>query len=357
MSESVETFSRPQIRREYQITEGTLVDLEANELLVLDWVVKHGLYVTTLTADSKRVLDCAKNHLLTYGARASFAIVPFQRFLFLRFLQMPVEDIYEDLVARNLVQPSHFPISVVEKMLAEFKANLPKQLRASIGTYKAPTTKVAKRQLDIVLQVCDIPIAYAHPELEQKFAFMADEQIKLIIDAALSTRSSFAEAQKFLAEIAEISIKIEGLAFYQNLFHDLGILDRESVQEHLKAQKPSVREQLQLAIGGTLADYRTKSGIDDEHDLDQTMSVLKEYTIRELIKATIVKTPEAAKTFNAHLKSLMLIVDRGDRQKAATSGISNKILSVFSQLTVQETEMSEDIFYIQKESEDVENHG
>jgi hypothetical protein len=341
-------YSKPQLLREFKITDRSLASLESAGILSLSWNVHNGLQKCSPDAKALQVLKCSSNHPFSFTKNSEFGLLPFYRFLFLRFMQMPAEDIHFELLERNLIHSDRLTVEEVEAMQTVFLDNIPSPLQARTRKQLPPKTKIEQAQLDTLLRVCDIDLAYHHPELDSSFTFMSDPDTKAIIDAILSTQGSFEAVRNFLTEVLAFDISIQGLAFYQSMFHDLSPLGRDDLKVYLKYVRPSTREHIRLAVGRPLEDYRVQSGLEDRVSIDTTLKVIKDHTVKELIRATVVKTPESAKDFTSHLRSLMLILDREDQHARANTSDSERrmINQVFSHLELSEQSMDDDIFLL-----------
>lgn len=305
-----ERYSRPRLAREFNINERTLAWLERTKRIDLSWETENGLFVCSLTEEQRKVLSCSAVAITAFsGVKETGLVWPFQRFLFLRTLQMPIEDQYQELLDRNLIYEISFPKERLQQIRERFISRLPQQLRAIIQEGLS-VTEAAKDYLDNVLDICEIKIAYDHPELVQAFDFMPQPLLKECVDCSVSTKSSFEEARAFLLDVVQFRISVEGLAFYQLLFHDVNLLTQEELKGYIKSIKPSAREKLSIALSSTIEEFRLKTGIDDQHDTVKVLSVFKDHLIENLITIVNHKTPEAEKSFHFTLRSLMLVLDK-----------------------------------------------
>ena len=353
-------YSRAQLCRKYGVTERTLRALEKSGLLQLTWQVEHGLMVALLSnVGQRRVLAASKNHVSTYGRDGGIERVPFQRFLFLRFLQLPLADIYVELVERNLVHPRGFSIDRLKKMHKAFIDSVPQPLRKCVAARKPPKTVTEKRQFDVLLQVCEIDNAYAHPELEQAFSCMTDGDVKLGIDLGLVTQSTLPEICAFLEDSVSFSIPAAGLLFYHITFMDISFMSNDEVQSYLKTQKPSSRNMLAQALGRPIADMRLIIGLDAETDTDHALATLRGQATQQLLASMMLpQTSETRRDAHLAMKNLMMLVDREDRTKiAADRGAGGiKLPDVFRQLELKTSTMEGGLFRLPGPEVD-EQHG
>jgi hypothetical protein len=311
-------YSRPRIAKEFRINEKTLSWLERTGRVNIEWRADNGLLVADLSEDTQRVLRCASAAIPALKVPEGVTLLPFQRFLHLRFLQLSIDDIYQELQDRNLINPNVFPLSQLETLRELFISGLPLLVQRLMRTGMRPETEEEKLEFATVLDVCELAIAYQHPELEQAFKFMTEGPVKDCLDCALSTKATLVEVQTFLRELADFPISIEGLAFYQSLFHDIALVPPEQFKKYLKLLKPSLRPKMMLAVNCTMEDFRLKSGYERDFEVDQVLNAFKGALTDNLISLINTKTPDSERAFHYTLRSLMMVIDR--LEKAGTKG-------------------------------------
>ena len=303
-------YSRPRITKEFSVNEKTLSWLERTGRINLNWQPKNGLLVTELTEDAERTLRCAASAITALKLPDGLTYFPFQRFLHLRFLQLPVEEIYIELGDRNLINTNLISQDQLNTYREVFVSALPLLVQKMVRTGKPAKTEEEKLELDVVLDVCEIALAFQHPELEQSFKFMTETPIKDCLDCALSTKSTLLEVQTFLRDVANFPISIEGLAFYQSLFHDVALVSPEQFKGYLKYLKPSIRQRMALAVNSTIEEFRLRSGYERDFEVEQILTAFKGSLTDNLISLLNTKTPDSEKAFHYNLRSLMMVIDR-----------------------------------------------
>lgn len=326
--------SRPQIAKEFRINERTLCWLEQTGRLQLDWTPINGLLTCTLDENATRVLTCASVAMPALDGKGEDGLLPFHRFLVLRTLQMPVEIQYQELVDRNIISEAGFSLETITAIREKIIDRLPLIVKRMVKLGRAPETDEERQWLDGVLDVCEIHLAYHHPELEQSFQFMPNVEYKEAVDCAVSTKSNYADIQKFLLDVLGLKVSVEGIAFYQQLFHDVNIVSSENLKLYLKKIRPSLRNRLTLAVNSSIDTFRVKSGIDDKFEVDKVMSVFKDDLINDLLRMINNKVPESERAFNNTLRSLVLVLDRMDRIKSANTKSGSNVPQFFKTIKV-----------------------
>jgi hypothetical protein len=261
-------------------------------------------------------------------------VLPFQRFLILRTLQLPADEQYQELLDRNIFAPAGFSLEAITAIREQIIDRLPLVVRRFVKTNRPPETDEERQWLDGVLDACEVHLAYHHPDLEQSFQFMPNPEYKEAVDCAVSTKSSYADIQKFLIDVLGLRVSVEGIAFYQQLFHDINIVSTDNLRMYLKKVKPSLRSRMALAVSSSIDTFRVKSGIDDKFEVDKVMSVFKDDLINDLLKMLNNKAPESEKAFNNTLRSLVIVLDRMDRIKSANTKSGNGVPQFFKTIKV-----------------------
>lgn len=309
------TYIRPQLCKEFGINERTLVSLETRDLLTLDWQNRHGLQVTSLSKEQAELLSCARNNTFCFSGGKQVT-VPFLRFLFLRFFQQPLEYIVQEMEDRNIWRAD-------EKYLTDlrewFITRLPIPLQELAKAFKMPETDEEQRLFDHVLAICEIDLAYAHPEFVQSFDFMSDYRLKQVVDAALVTRGSYTEVAAFLLETLDFKIAAEGLAFYAHMFLDLDLVNQTDFTAWFGGLKPSAREEIKLAQGQALDTYRVKSGLDDEISSTAVLSLAMDKAKSEIVRSARYYDDQTSPAFLNAIKAFVVLSDRKEKLTGASS--------------------------------------
>lgn len=304
--------SRPQIAKEFRINERTLSWLERSGRLSLDWEPINGLMTCELTDEHRKILACSAVSLPAL-AGSNGITWPFHRFIILRTLQLSLDAQYQELLDRNVISETGFSVEKLTEIRDQIISRLPPTVQRFVRTNRCPETAEEKSWMDVVLDCAEIHIAYHNPDLEQSFSFMTDADLKEFVDCSISTKSTFSDIQKFIIEIAGLQISMEGLAFYQQLFHDMNLVQNAHVKTYLKTVRPSLRSRLVMAMEGSVDSFRVKSGIDDKFELDKVLTVVKNDLINRLISALNSSEPDSDKQLNYTLRNLMSVVDRIDK--------------------------------------------
>jgi len=341
MAGSTGPYSRSQLCRKYGITDRTLRALEDRGTLVLTWYPRNGLMVTDLESnDQKRILAMARNHVMSFGRAQGIPRLPFLRFLFLRFIQVPVEDLYAELLDRNMIAARSFKLPQLKKMHKAFVEAVPRPLQKKVRAHAEASTATEKKQLDVLLKVCGIYEAYHNPQQEQSFKYLSDPEIKLGIDMGLSSRAKLPEIADFIADVAGFSINLEALLFYHVLYHDISFLDNDEIQAYLKGLKPSHRDLLGKAVGSTIPELRMALGFVEDMSIEDTVVQLRNAVLTKT-SATLLApgSQENTREFSALLRNFAYLVDRSNIEGTGKGGAAASMPDVFSQFEMKISQM------------------
>ncbi len=339
---------KPQLCKEFGITERTLSYLTKLGLINLEWQRRNGLLVVELSKADEEVLSYAKN--CTYNDHA-FRL-PFQRFLWLRFMQMPLELLEFELEQKNLLNTKKYGPDYLQQRYDQFRSGIPKVLDDCLDNHRPPKTKEEIKAFEILLSVTELRTAYENPEWDEKFEFMCDSNVKTIIDCCLSTSGSYADIQDMLHELLGIKIPVNGLIFYQELMHDLSLMNTDDIKNYLTGISPSRRQEFQAAYGSSLANYKLRSGLQMSIKTTEVVSIALEQISKKIINITKDSSMvDPSEVYNA-IKTFNILSDRHTQVSQAKEG-SNKgeLTDFFKQLKLKERDPAESWIQISEEDQ------
>lgn len=330
-------FAKPQLCQEFGVTERTLNYLTELELIAPDWTYRHGLPIVELTEDDRLTLSCAGNAIHN-NLRGR---LPFQRFLYLRFIQMPLEYIQFELAEKNLMDAARVTPTMLKTRYEEFLSRVPEGLRDCIDENRPPKTKEEKALFDKLLDVCEIRIAYEHPEWDEAFSFMNNKSVKIIVDAALTTTGSYQQISAFLYDALEVNFTPEGLLFYQQLFHDMEMMDDSSMKLYFKGISPLHRQELQLAHGTPLEVYKLQSGLHTDIQAEEVLEIAISQVCQKVIELTAdVSMADSEETYKA-IRTFNILMDRHTKViEVAGSQQSSNVPDFFKTLTLTNNDIT-----------------
>ena len=322
-------YVKQQLCKEFGISERALKELTSLELLDLQWSLRHGLKVVELSDADKEVLESAKNS--PYN-KHPFRL-PFMRYLSLRFMQMPLEFIEYEIGSKNLLDLSRYDSNFLQRRYDQFMAGVPEDLKPCIEAYSPPKSAKEKRLFEILLDVCEIRIAYENPEWDEAFSFMTDPNVKTIVDCMLSTSGSYEDISDTLHELLGVEFSPEGLLFYQQLMHDVNHMDSNDLKYYLKGIAPSRKVEIQKAYGQSLEAYKLTSGLQVNIKTEEVVDIALTQISKKLLSLTSSAAPADANEVYHALRAFNMLQDRrGKLGAAATSRQSSEVDNFWKRL-------------------------
>lgn len=318
-------YIKPQLCKEFGISEKTLNHLNDLGMVTPDWKYRNGLQVVELSDKDAKVLSYAKNCIYNNHAFK----LPFQRFLWLRFIQMPLDLIEFELREKNLIDISRYDSKYLQRRYDQFRAGVPDILDGCLDKFRPPKSKEEKEAFNILLDVAELRVAYENPQWDQAFGFVNDSGVKTIVDACLSTTGTFEEVSGMLHELLGVDFPPEGLLFYQQLMHDMSLLDSEDIKNYFKGINPSRKAELQLAHGCSLGNYKLQSGLHTTLKSGEVVDVVMEQVSKKMLELVQdSNNMDSAEVYNT-LRAFNILSDRHTKIVEVANGSDNSELGDF----------------------------
>jgi len=271
-----------QIYKKYGLSSSTFVAIK--HMLEAKETPQHGNVYYDLTKNDVVTLTCAQNHSASFktDGQAVVHLMPFHRFLCLRFLTSSLDDTMDELRYRNLV--SHrFKPQYLKKIHDRFIKRLPKSLR-TIARKKKPPTRELKHQYDLMLRVLGIEMPYNNPLwIEAMFESVSDKRIKQLAETVFTTRGSKKEHQDTLAELTGYRWKDIGVDVYRTLFYDLYSMDDTDWEYYLGLLAPPERKAKKRASKMSTNELRVLEGVKPNF---QAAMELVQINLQRLVQTT-----------------------------------------------------------------------
>lgn len=346
------SYTRSSLCREFGITDRTLRHLERYGLIEFTWTAQHGMLKTTLDAEQRLVLECGRLdvHSLVIN-HPSFRVFPFERFLLLRFFQVEAEELYEELVDRNLVHARHVDVSIIEEHYGIFFEALPEVLK-TCALAKRPPNKKEKDAFETLLAVNGILQVYQQPFVEQSFEMLSEDNVKIVIEAATATTSGVNDICQFLSEATGVEFNASAVVFYQWVFSDYSRMRTEDLKAYLKTIAPSHRNLVTSAINKTVGDLRAALGMVGDIEYSDAYDIAMREVTKRLFRAMESDTLESDRRFHDALRMFMNFVDREDRKLIESKALVTKLPDIFSSFEIVPASVNTDIFQLPKAVDD-----
>lgn len=340
-------LTRTKLCREYGITERTLRFLESCGLLTFKWGRVHGMLKTTVTKAQAELLSCARLDIHTLVENhESLRIFPFQRFMTLRFFQVEADELYEEMVSRNMIHPHYIKLNHIEDYYGLLFENLPEDLK-KMALAKDEPNKKQKPLFDHVLAVTGLQNVYERPEIEQGFEILSESNIKILLDSATTSCSDVGDICDFLRDCLGVAFTPNALLFYQWLFSDFRRMRPEDLQEYFKSISVTHRDFIKAAFNRPIAELKAEMGLLEESDAEEVYELARRHTTKLLLETMKKDTYESQKEFHNALKQFMAFVDRDDRKKDVT-GNAQQLPQVFTAFTIEDAPMDTTLYEMPK---------
>lgn len=252
-------LTRIQISEKYGIEQPTFDAVK--HLLRAKEEQKHGRLFYRISDRDDFVLRCARNHIASFGAKSrdNYHILPFHRFLCLKFLTTPQEEAVREIHQRNLATP-RFGLGYYKQLRTRFVARIPKELRPLVKRRGAPSEKQLGAYT-MMLNVIGAITAYNYPKwLDNFFSFLGDARTKNIVETVVTSRGSRADHQRALEELGGQQWKNVALDLYESVFYDTSSLSEEDWRYYLSVILPTEKRSKVQARNMSTGELRVKEG-------------------------------------------------------------------------------------------------
>ena len=125
-------------------------------------------------------------------ANRAFEMHPFERFIMLRFLQVEIDELYEELLDRNFIFEGRFSRDHLIEKYEHYLAAVPEKFRKIVSKQAPPAAK-DEEDYEVFLTMIGVYDAYCNPSFDESFDFICESNAKALLDALCNTRSSVEE--------------------------------------------------------------------------------------------------------------------------------------------------------------------
>jgi len=310
-------ITRVQICEKYGISPATFNEVQ--DLLKAKPQAKHGRILYKIDPRDDFILRCAKNHIYSFGGsgRENGHILPFHRFLCLKFLTTPQKEAVAEIHQRNLASPK-FGLGYYKKLEKRFLSRIPKELKDTVKKRKAPSAK-QKGAYEMLLRVIGVIVPYSNPLwMDNFFSFLGDAKTKNIIESVVTTRGTRADHQAAMEELSGQQWKNVALDLYMSVFYDIAPMTERDWRYYLGIILPTERKAKSKARGMTTGELRIREG--KEPHFQETLRIVA-VDLEKKILATLAMKGEGFKHVHQHLNSYTKVgVTRGDVDKPVQGG-------------------------------------
>ena len=254
-------LTRAQILKQFQLSPQTFEDVRKH--LVAQPTPKHGNVFYALTPKDEIALTCARNHNASFCPTSPVAnthVLPFHRFLCLRMLTTPLDDVLDELHYRQLIS-DQLGKEYLRKTHGRFINQLPKVLRPIAKNRDEPPDELAETY-NMMLEVLGIGALYEDPLwLELFFELVGDPAIKDKVETIFTTHGTMAEHQGSLEDQTSYCWHTTAIQIYKSMFYDTQPMSPADWRYYLKQLRVSERQHKNAARDMTTAEFNVREGL------------------------------------------------------------------------------------------------
>lgn len=236
-------LSRIQTCDKYDLRPGSF-DIAA-EIVKPKLVVEHGRALFVVDDAFDFALQCARNHVASFASDKR-RLLPFHRFLCLKFLTVSDEELLSETRHRNLVM-NGMTKGTLRHLKDRFLARLPARFK-SLAKKQAPPPAAKKREYEILLQILGVEAPYKLPGLvDEFFRYISDTTTKIIIESTLTTHGTLEEKRAVIQELSGMEWSMTAIEVYASIFYDLGWMSKSDWEFYVAMLYPTERQRKRQA--------------------------------------------------------------------------------------------------------------
>ena len=317
-------ITRVQISEKYGISQVTFDHVR--HLLRANEQDKHGRTFYDIGKRDDFVLRCASNHIASFAMNAKNAhLLPFHRFLCLKFLTTPQKEALSEIYQRGLTTDK-FGLRYYKQLEARFVSRVPKELRSLVKKRGEPTKK-QKGAYEMLLNVIGVITPYNFPRwMDNYFSYIADANSKNIVETVFTTRGTRADHQRGLEELSGQQWMNVAVDLYLSVFYDLGYLSDEDWRYYLSIILPTEKRSKTLARRMTTDELRVREG--SSPHFVETLRLTAVDLQRKMRGTLALKGDEFKKLHQALGTFINIGKETGDMDKPNTQGTYFQNISI-----------------------------
>lgn len=328
-------YTKSQLLTKYDIPAAAFEVLQGGDHFSSPFKAKNGLSVVAPTKEDEFALECAR--LTTAGFRGA-PLLPYHRFLVLRFLCLPVQDVYEELINVGLLASrERFKVSFLEKIFKKLKERAPKEIQKVFDTKEPPGPKaqVSLARFKKFLSIMNIRFFYENPDhVEDLGFFLKSRDVCELILTTSGTNDAIAE---FFTQHIKAAIPCDAIVAYRLLYYAAHELSTEDWKSYLATIPPDERKAKTDARGKDLVEYASMKGILGLASMGDMLDRAKMKYIRELSNTQGFQTPAALQAQRSALDSILKI----DQYQRELGGDDTDFWKIFERFSVRKPDDDE----------------
>jgi len=326
-------YTKSQLLTKYDIPFEAFEVIQGSDKFKSRIYAKNGLSVVSPSKEDQYALECAR---LTMSGFRGAPLLPYHRFLVLRFLCLPVKDVYEELINTGLLASKYrFDITYLKKIHKAMVKRAPKNIKKMFETQEFPKSDAGKKLLDTFLSIVNVRFFFNNPDRVDELSFMLNT--KLIYELILTTSGANDAIAEFFSKRTRGQIPEESIRGYRVLFYAVHEMNNEHWKNYLSMVAPDERKAKTDARGKDLIGYSIEKGIQGMASMGDMLERAKMNYIRDLGNSQGFQTPAALAKQRSALDGILKI----DQYQRDLGGDDTDFWKIFERFSVREPDAFE----------------
>jgi hypothetical protein len=291
-------LSRAQILKNYDIRPKTL-DVLLSGIIDDVFESSHGRRVLDISPQTDIILQCSRNSIQSFGYGSSSKgkirgvhALPFHRFLALRFLTTPIDEIHDEIFQLGLMSgPKAFSKKTLKAIHKRFVDRLPDILKPLAKKQNHPKKKKEKEAYDSLLRVLNIKKFYDEPDIVEGLLFFMGDKPQ--VEMYLSTESAHKEIAHVMSSLYGITVSAAAMWSYRILFYSIHEISEADRDLYMLGVPPSERKRKKAALTKTVVGLAVALGVDVLSETRDVVNEIKKSAQKEFFNLYDQKTDSA----------------------------------------------------------------
>jgi len=327
----LETLTRAGLLAKYGISFDTLGTLLGSDLLEGEFDHKAGKSLFAVSPQDDFVFRCSRLQIDSFHAIG--LTLPFHRFLIYRFINTPVDEVYEEIFQLGLLpKMKAFTKSSMNHLYRRFIGAAPRELVKAFKDLREPR-KAEKKKYDLFLKALNLQAYYDRPSLVDDLMFYVPMRLEL--EALLTTICTADEAADAISKMIDVTVPLSAITAYRVLFYASHNIDSAHIDMYHSLILPSERLIKREAAGLTLTEFCVKMGADRVVDTKTALEVILKHAQKEVMRLQQIKTPEGQQAARAALDRLVKAHDRLEGMGATSEESRESLARTFKRFNIK----------------------
>ena len=304
--------SKGQILSDYKISLRTFEDLIGRSLVKGSPIARQGKVFIEITPHNDFIFRASANDIFSFkNIRADVPVLPYHRFLCLRFVNTSAQETFDELTSFGIISKTgSVKKSTLTRYYAQFARKCPVEIRRYVETKSEPVKKEDHRLFRLFLDVLGISAYYDSPQCLDEFSFFMEHRGHL--EPVMTTISTAEEVADVFGKMTGIPIPVELTAAYRVLFystHDMQEPDRHMYFSSFPAKERHLRT---AAAESRIQEFVLKQGLDNVYEQRVLLDELQKIAQLSLARASHLKHDAGIQITRSNLDMFLKINDRLD---------------------------------------------